>query len=377
MKTITRILLQQILKRMQSGKAIILLGARRTGKTVLLKEILKNCNEPFMLLNGEDFKTAEMLQNKGVVEYKQLLGDIKLLAIDEAQKIQNIGAILKLMIDEIEGLKIIATGSSAFDLANQMGEPLTGRKFTFNLFPVAQCEFSQQENLIETASNLEQRLIYGSYPEIFQFSNNEDKILYLSDLVNSYLLKDILVLDKIKNSDKILTILKLLAFQIGYEVSLNEIAQKVGLNKLTVERYIDLLEKVFVIKKIGAYSRNLRKEIVQNSKIYFWDLGVRNTLISNFNALNLRNDTGQLWENYIVTERMKLQSYKPILSNNYFWRTYDQQEIDWIEERDGNVFAFEMKFANDKTKIPTAWKTNYQNAEFQVINKENYLQFIL
>ncbi|RPH33732.1 MAG: ATP-binding protein [Bacteroidales bacterium] len=377
MTNIDRILLQQISKKIQSGKAIVLLGARRTGKTFLINEILKQCNEPYILLNGEDFRTSEILKNKGIIEYRQLIGNNKLLAIDEAQKVQNIGSILKIMIDEIEGLKIIATGSSAFDLSNQTGEPLTGRKYTYYLYPLAQCELTKYENTIETNSNLEQRLIYGSYPEVFRLNDNDDKIQYLLELVNSYLLKDILVLDKIKNADKLFNILKLLAFQIGHEVSLNEIAKQVGLNKITVERYLDLLEKVFVIKRITAYSKNLRKEISKNCKYYFWDLGIRNTLISNLHSLNLRNDIGQLWENYIITERLKKQSYKMIISNNYFWRTYNQQEIDWIEEREGKLFAYEIKLTSNKFKIPSAWKDNYVNSEYQLINKDNYLEFIV
>ncbi|HSO85862.1 MAG TPA: ATP-binding protein [Draconibacterium sp.] len=376
MAIIHRKLQDRIDSRIQSGKVIVIAGARRTGKTVLLKEIMKSFDGAYLYLNGEDYTTELILQNKGIEEYKNLIGNSKYLVIDEAQKIENIGQILKLMIDEIEGLHIIITGSSAFDLSNNTGEPLTGRKYTFQLHPVAQCELMVYENPIETESLLENRLIYGSYPEILSFSDNQQKSDYLTELINSYLLKDILTLDSIKNSAKLVNILRLLAFQVGNVVSVNELAQNVGLNKLTVERYLDLLTKVFVIYRIEGYSRNLRKEISKSPRYYFWDNGIRNTLVANFNPLVLRNDVGQLWENYVISERIKLQHYQGWLSNNYFWRTYDQQEIDWIEERDGNLFAFEMKYQKKNMKAPGAWTSNYPGASFDVISRENYVQFI-
>jgi predicted AAA+ superfamily ATPase len=376
MAVIARTLQKRIESRLQAGKVIIIAGARRTGKTVLLKELMKNLDGPHLYLNGEDYTTALKLQNKGLDEYKNLVGTNKYLVIDEAQKIENIGQILKLMIDEIDGLHIIITGSSAFDISNNTGEPLTGRKYTFQLHPVAQCELMDYENPIETESLLENRLIYGSYPEILNIGDNQQKTDYLTELINSYLLKDILTLDSIKNSAKLVNILRLLAFQIGHEVSVNELAQNVGLNKLTVERYLDLLTKVFVIYRIEGYSRNLRKEISKSSRYYFWDNGIRNTLVANFNTLPLRNDVGQLWENYVISERIKLQHYQAWPSNNYFWRTYDQQEIDWIEERDGNLFAFEMKYQPRNVKAPGAWTNNYPGASFNVISRENYLKFI-
>jgi uncharacterized protein len=280
------------------------------------------------------------------------------------------------MIDEIEGLHIMITGSSAFDLQNTSGEPLTGRKYSYMLHPISQLELMPYENPVITESLLPNRLIYGSYPEVLNLQDNQEKVEYLNELINSYLLKDILMLDKIKNSSKLVNILRLVAFQVGFEVSVNELAQNVGLNKLTVERYLDLLTKVFVIYKVEGYSRNPRKEISKSSRYYFWDNGVRNMLIANFNELVLRNDVGQLWENYIISERIKLQHYQGWASNNYFWRTYDQQEIDWIEERDGGLFAYEMKFTQPKKKVPAAWAKNYPHATFKVICRENYLKFI-
>lgn len=376
MTVIHRKIQDRIESRLQPGKVIILAGARRTGKTVLLKEIMKKLDGPFLYLNGEDYTTGLKLQQKGLDEYKNLVGANKYLVIDEAQKIENIGQILKLMIDEIEGLHIIITGSSALDISSSTGEPLTGRKFTFQLHPIAQCELKAYENAIETESLLENRLIYGSYPEVLTINDNQQKTEYLGELINSYLLKDILMLDNIKNSAKLVNILRLLAFQIGKEVSVNELAKNVGLNKLTVERYLDLLTKVFVIYRIEGYSRNLRKEISKSPRYYFWDNGIRNALVANFNTLMLRNDVGELWENYVIAERIKLQHYESWPSNNYFWRTYDQQEIDWIEERDGGLFAFEIKYQKKTVKAPGAWTSNYPGATFEVIARENYLPFI-
>lgn len=376
MQVIRRVLQDKMLSRLRAGKVIVLTGARRTGKTFLIKEIMQNLTRPYLYLNGEDYATALVLQNKGLDEYRNLLGGNKFLIIDEAQKIENIGQVLKLMIDEIEGLHILITGSSAFDMLNTLGEPLTGRKYSFQLHPIAQMELMPNENPITTRSLLPGRLIYGSYPEVLNIQDNNEKIEYLNDLINSYLLKDILVLDRIKNSSKLVNILRLLAFQVGQEVSINELAQNVGLNKLTVERYLDLLTKVFVVFRLEGYSRNLRKEISKSPRYYFWDNGIRNMLTANFNDLSLRNDVGQLWENYIISERIKLQQYQGWPSNNYFWRTYDQQEIDWIEERDGGIFAYEIKYGKAQTKIPGAWARNYPNAEFTLINNENYLKFI-
>ena len=373
---IQRSVQEKIQEKLNSGKVILLLGARRTGKTFLIKQIIKNINLPYLLLNGEDFQVAAKLENKSISEYKQLVGNNKLLIIDEAQKIKDIGNILKLMIDEISGLTIMATGSSVFDLTQKLGEPLTGRNINFKVFPIAQYELKNTENVIETFSNLEQRLILGSYPELFSLPGYTEKQEYLSELVNSFLLKDILELDSIKNASKILNILRLLAFQVGSEVSFSEIGQKVALSRNTVERYIDLLEKTFIIYRLGGFNKNLRKEISKNSKYYFWDNGIRNAVISNFNPLSLRNDVGQLWENYVISERLKYLTYQRISTNVFFWRTYDQQEIDWVEERGGMLLAFEIKYIQNKVKIPVAWKEAYPESEFAVISKENYLGFI-
>ncbi|MFN8206919.1 MAG: ATP-binding protein [Bacteroidales bacterium] len=376
MELIHREILSRIEKKIQPGKVIMITGARRTGKTWLLKELIRKTKAPYLHLNGEDLITEDLLLRKGIAEYRQLLGRRKYLFIDEAQKISDIGRILKVMIDEIEGLHIIVTGSSAFDLTNKTGEPLTGRKYTYNLYPLAQCELQPYENLVETKSLLESRLLYGSYPEVLAMESTQEKQEYLMELASSYLLKDILAIDQIRNSSRLVHILRLIALQIGNEVSYNEIAQQVGMSKNTVERYLDLLSKVFIIFRIDGYSRNLRKEIAKAPRYYFWDTGVRNVLIANFNLLSSRNDAGALWENYLISERLKLQHYKGWLSNNYFWRTYDQQEIDWIEERGGKLRGYEMKYGNKPAKAPAAWHKTYPDANFQLINRDNYLNFL-
>ncbi len=372
-----RTILTELMKpaNVQTNKVIILLGARRTGKTYILNKIKKK-NKSTLFLNGDDYKTASLLQNKSIEEYKKIIGNSKMFIIDEAQNIENIGHILKILHDNIPKLKIIATGSSAFDLTNQLGEPLTGRKKTIKIFPLAQAELSETENYFETYQRLHERILYGTYPEIFHYNSYNEKQEYLFELINSYLLKDILILDNIKNTDKLLNILKLLAYQIGNEVSLNEIAGKIGISKNTVEKYIDLLKKVFVIFEIKGYSKNKRKEISKMSRYYFTDTGVRNAIINNFNDLEFRNDMGQLWKNYLISERVKYLSYNKINADTYFWRSYSQQEIDWIEEKDDKLFAYEIKYKKKKTKIPPQWAKSYQNFEFKVINKDNYLDFI-
>lgn len=364
-------------KFLQPNKVLVLMGARRVGKTELLKKRLSETKEPYLLLNGEDIATVSVLSNRTVENYKRLLGDKKLLVIDEAQTVPEIGKILKLMVDEIEGIKIIATGSSVFDLENELGEPLTGRDITVRLFPLSQMEYNKQENLIETKGKLEERLILGCYPELQQYNGWDEKVKYLERLINSYLIRDILSFERLKKPDKIISLLRLIAFQIGGEVSLPELGTKLGVDKNTVERYLDLLTKVFVLNKVNAYSMNPRKEISKSSRWYFYDNGIRNALIANVNTLAFRNDQGQLWENYMVSERLKYQSYKGMLVNNYFWRTYNQQEVDWVEERGGKIYGYEFKWNSNKVKgAPSSWKKMYPDAEFITIHPNNYLDFI-
>ena len=366
-------------KKVLPNKVLILLGARRVGKTELIKNYLKTVPvETYLQLNGEDINDANLLQERSVANYKRLLANIDLLVIDEAQTIPEIGLILKLIVDSIEGIKIIATGSSVFDLNNTLGEPLVGRKNTMYLFPLAQMEFSIQENYKQTTENLEERLLFGGYPELVHYEDWEEKKEYLYEIINSYLLKDILVFEGIKQADKIYNLLRLIAYQVGKEVSLQELGNQLQMSKNTVDTYLDLLSKVFIVFKVEGFSRNLRKEIVKSSRWYFYDNGIRNGLINNFNRLENRTDVGDLWENYLAVERIKKQNYQKIITNNYFWRTYDQQELDWLEERGNELAGFEFKWnENKKSKIPTAFGKAYPEATFEVINKQNYLDFIL
>lgn len=373
-----RVLLAEFKKKLLPDKVLILLGARRVGKTKLLKDFIKdNPEHVYLELNGEDIQDVELLKDRSVANYKRLLAGIDVLVIDEAQHIPEIGLMLKLIVDSIEGIKVIATGSSMFDLVNNLGEPLVGRKNSLYLFPLSQMEFSEFENYKQTAQHLEQRLLFGGYPELEQYTDWDEKQDYIYEIINAYLLKDILIFDGIKSSDKIYNLLRLIAFQLGKEVSLQELGNQLQISKNTVERYLTLLSKVFVIFKVEGYSKNLRKEITKTSRWYFYDNGIRNALISNFNRLSTRNDTGELWENYLVSERIKKQNYTKIKAHNYFWRTYDQQELDWLEETASSLSGFEFKWRDSKkSKIPTAFAKAYPTGTFEVITKNNYLDFI-
>ena len=379
MKMIERAIYREFQGQIKPGRVLILLGARRVGKTHLLKQIASKLPEAQTLfLNGEDQRTIDRMAERSVENFKLLLGSAKFLFIDEAQNIPDIGGKLKLLVDEMPDVHVIVTGSSMFELNNKLGQPLVGRSHVIQLFPLAQIEYQTQENTVETFSKLEQRLIFGSYPELLNFSDNEEKIDYLEGIVSSYLLKDILAYEGIKKADKIIDLLRLIAFQIGNEVSLDELAINLkGISRNTIESYLDLLSKVFIIYPVKGFSRNLRKEISKSNRWYFYDNGIRNALIRNYNPLNLRNDQGQLWENYLMAERMKVNAYLKRRVNTYFWRTYDQQEIDLIEESGIDLSAFEFKWKMNKVKIPAAWKNNYPSATFEVIHNENYLNFVL
>lgn len=378
MDFIPRLAEAQIKDFLRPNKVVVILGPRRVGKTVLIKKILSESSEPYLLLNGEDIATRELFERRSIASLAAILEGKRFLVIDEAQKIPDIGNALKLMVDEIKGLKVMITGSSAFDVENYTGEPLTGRKMTFKLFGIAESEIVSQEKITERTDQLYNRLIYGNYPELLQLETNRQKYLYLRELLNSYLLKDILTFETIRNSDKIIDLLRLIAFQVGSEVSIPELANSLKVSRNTVEKYLDLLTKVFIIYKVGGFSRNLRKEINKSSRYYFLDNGVRNILAGNLNAVNLRNDMGILWENYMVSERIKYQNYNEVLAYNYFWRTYDQQEIDWVEDRGGRLYAYEFKWnAKKKSKVPTAWAKAYPEASYQLINPNNYQDWLL
>jgi len=309
MEILERYIKNTVIESLMPNKVIVLLGARRTGKTELLKMILEDIAHNYLFLNGDDYTTHDLLLPVTTENYNALLADKTLLVIDEAQKIPDIGHKLKLIVDTVKGIHVLVTGSSAFDLTNKMGEPLTGRKITFHLFPLARVEYNAIESRVETKSKLPEKLIYGNYPELLQYPAHEAKSNYLQELVNAYLLKDILEFEGIKNAGKIRDLLRLLAYQTGKDVSLNELGRQLGLHKDTVGKYLDLLSKVFVIYRLGGFSRNLRKEVSKMDRWYFYDNGVRNILINNLNPIHTRNDQGELWENYILAERIKIQHY--------------------------------------------------------------------
>lgn len=374
--SINRAIEKTLIERLIPNKVNLIFGTRRVGKTFLLKKLI--ANQPFktLMLQGEDSDVQQILAQQSVANYQRLLHHIELLVIDEAQAIPEIGKILKLIVDNIEGIRVIVTGSSAFDLANLSGEPLTGRAYFHELYPISQQELMEQENVLQTLQNLEDRLIYGSYPELWNLPFLVTKAEYLKELLNTYLLKDIIAFEGIRNSSKIRDLLRLIAFQIGKEVSMDELGKQLQLSRNTVEKYLDLCSKAFIIKKLEAFSGNLRKEITKSSRWYFWDLGIRNALVNDFRPLTLRTDKGELWENYLISERLKFLKYNRNLAETYFWRTYDQQEIDWLELENGQLRAYEFKWNEAKTKVPRAFATTYSEATFSVINQENYLPFI-
>ncbi|HAM38179.1 MAG: hypothetical protein A2474_01335 [Elusimicrobia bacterium RIFOXYC2_FULL_34_12] len=367
---------QNLNKNLKPNKALIIYGPRQVGKTTLLKDYLSGCKMKYKLSSGDNINVQNIFNSQDFDTIREYAEGYELIAIDEAQKIKNIGLGLKILVDQVPGIKVIATGSSSFELAGQVGEPLTGRKITLNLFPISQIELSNLNNLSEIKERLPEWLIYGGYPEVVVTKNKKEKKKILEEIFQAYLLKDILELEKIKSSKILLDMLRLLAFQVGSEVSLTEIAQQVGIDYKTVARYLDLFEKSFIIYNLRGYSRNLRKEVTKKSKYYFYDVGIRNAIISNFNDLELRNDVGSLWENFIFIERMKKRAYKDIFANCYFWRTWDQKEIDLIEEREGKLHGYEIKWREVKLKPPKDWIENYKNSDYKVITRKNYLEFI-
>ena len=338
-----------------------------------MRQLINGFSGKTLLLNGEDYDTLALMEEHSIANYRHLLEGVDLLAIDEAQNIPEIGSKLKLIVDEIEGVRVIASGSSSFDLLNKAGEPLVGRSTQFHLTPFSQKEIAPSETALETRQNLESRLIYGSYPEVVIMDSFGGKTDYLRDIVGAYLLKDILSIDGLKNSGKMKELLRLIAFQLGNEVSYDELGKQIGMSKNTVEKYLDLLSKVFVVYRLGAYARNLRKEVSKAGKWYFYDNGIRNAIIGNFNPLSIRQDVAALWENYIISERIKANYNNGLGKEFYFWRTYDRQEIDLIEEDSNSLMALEIKWGNKNPEAPRIFKEAYPNATFDVINKDNYL----
>lgn len=361
---------------MLTNRVMLIFGARRVGKTILLKQIVDEFAGKSLVLNGEDFDALRLLEERSIANYRNLLNDIDLLAIDEAQHISDIGTKLKLMVDEIPNIRIIVSGSSSFDLFNKSGEPLVGRSVPFYLTAFSQREIAQTENALQTRQNLENRLLYGSYPDVVLMENAEERKEYLKNIVNAYLLKDILMVDGIKNASKMKELLQLVALQVGSEVSYEELGRRLGMSKNTVEKYLDLLSKTFVIYHLKAFSRNLRKEITKAGKWYFYDNGIRNALIGAFNPPAIRQDVGALWENYLIGERAKKNFNENTNKELCFWRTYDGQEIDLIEMYGDEISAFEFKWGNKVPDAPKAFAKNYPSASYQVINRNNYQEFI-
>jgi len=364
-------------KDIDKNKALIIYGPRRVGKTTILNNYIKKTKFKYKLDNGDNIKLQNILKSQDFETILAFAEGYELIAIDEAQQIQNIGVALKILVDNIKNIRIIATGSSSFDLSQQIGEPLTGRKKTITLYPISQKELLSKLNRHELKEKLEEFLIFGLYPDIVLAKNKEEKIDFLEELVNSYLLKDILILDKVKSSSTLLNLLKLISFQVGNLVSLNELASTLKIDVKTVDRYLDLLEKSFIIVRIGGFSRNLRNEINSKAKYYFLDNGVRNAVISQYSSIENRNDIGQLFENFIVSERIKKCAYDKIYGSRYFWRNYKGKEIDLLEERGGKLFAYEIKWTKNDIVAPKDFIESYKNSEYKVINKDNYLDFIL
>ncbi len=366
-----------ISKLLEPNKVLVILGPRQSGKTTLVKDFLKKTKLKYRFENGGNLDLHDWLSSLRLSQLKKHLSGYDLLVVDEAQKVPKIGEALKLIVDSFEGINVIVTGSASFELAGQVGEPLVGRMKDLRLYPIAQLELAKLYSPGELEQQLSDFMIYGSYPEILNTKNIKNKISKLNTLTSTYLLKDILEFEKVKDSKLLRKLLALLAFQIGQEVSYNELSNSLNINIRTVERYLDLLEKSFIIFNVRGFSRNLRKEVTKTSRYYFYDNGIRNAIISNFNSFDKRDDKGRLWENFLFMERLKKRTYKRIYANTYFWRTWDQKEIDLVEERDNKLFGYEFKCGNKKIKAPQEWTKTYSNAEYMIINKKNYLKFVI
>jgi predicted AAA+ superfamily ATPase len=360
-----------IINSFHKKKAVIIYGARQVGKTTLVKDIMGDKFDSSIYLNCDEPDIRESLTNVTSTKLKELFGNNKYIFIDEAQRVKNIGITLKIAIDSFEEYQIVATGSSALELSNNIMEPLTGRAFEFKLYPLSLNEMSQKYTKLEYKRILEDRIIYGSYPDIVNYPKESEK--RLSTISNNYLYKDLLQFQEIRNSELLEKLIKSLALQIGNEVSFSELGNKLDAAKQTIERYIKLLEQSFIIFRLNPFSRNLRSELTKKCKIYFYDTGIRNSLVNNFNPLEIRNDVGALWENYIISEKIKRNTNLEIFANLYFWRTHQQQEIDLIEEKNGILTGYEMKFNKDKFRIPLAFSKAYPDTGVKLINKDNFM----
>ena len=359
-----------------SGKVLIITGPRRVGKTTMLKRIVEKAGRPFLYLNGEDQSTAELLARRTSENYRNVLADSDMLVIDEAQHVPDIGLIAKLLHDELPEKQVILSGSSSFEIVQKTGEPLTGRKITFELLPFAESELWGTSSPEKRTDLLRKRMVFGNYPEIYLMKSKDVRIEYLRELRDSYLLKDVVKFENLRNTGKILNLLRLVALQVGSEVSYHELGRQLSMSKNTVEKYLDLLSKAYVLYKLEGFSRNLRKEITKSSRWYFFDNGIMNIVLNNLDDLSLRSDVGRLWENYIISERWKYLNISRQLTRLHFWRTYDQQEIDLVEERGEALSAYEMKWKSQKQNPPMAWLKSYPQSTYQVISPDNYHSFV-
>ncbi|MBN2806626.1 MAG: ATP-binding protein [Prolixibacteraceae bacterium] len=365
----------KIIDRLSPGHVVGLLGARRVGKTFLLNSIkTKLADHNILVVQGDNLDAAEILSSHRISLLSRFVKGYDTLFIDEAQMIPDIGANLKLMVDNLPNLSIFVTGSSAFDIRNNMGAPLTGRSTFYNLFAFAQAELKQ--DFITAQSTLHQKLIYGSYPQSYLAQTDDERISVLENIRDGYLLKDLLMLDNVKGAGFVINLLRLIAFQIGNEVSYSELGRALKADNKTVQRYLELLEKMYVLFSLNGFSRNMRKEYTKSPRYYFWDNGIRNVVISNFNPLNLRDDVGRLWENYCISERLKRNHYTQNRAGSFFWRTYDQKEVDYIEEQNNSIVGYEMKWTAHKSAGAKAFITAYENAVVHVVNQENFQDFL-
>ena len=363
----------------QPGKVLALYGPRRVGKTTLLKQYVATLDPSRRCLftTGEDMSLQQALASQSVETIKAFFGGYDLIVIDEAQAVSHLGRGLKLLVDWLPQAKVIASGSSSFQIADQLGEPLTGRKKTLTLYPISAAELVQHEGRLDFSGRLNDRLVFGMYPEVVTAGSNAERRELLVELRNDYLFRDVIAFEGIRNSDKIKKLVALISFQPGKEISLSDLAAGIGMSRQVVERYLDLLEKSFVVFRVGGFSRNLRSEITKSVRYYFYDNGMLNAVQNNFSAVGLRPDIGALWENWLVAERVKRNAYARRAVGSYFWRTYAQQEIDWVEESDGKLEAFEFKWGDKTPKAPKSWRDAYPDADYTVVNRDNFWDFVL
>jgi uncharacterized protein len=370
-KMFARSLENSIKANMFGGKAIVVVGARQVGKTTLIRKILDGYD--YLFLDADDPTIRTLLSSPNTEQIRTILADYKIVFIDEAQRIPGIGLTLKIICDQFKNIQLIVSGSSSFDLGNALNEPLTGRKWEYEMFPISWEEYERKIGFIKSEQQLENRLLYGFYPEVINNQGKERETL--NNLVNSYLYRDILAFSSIRKPEILEKLLQALALQMGSEVNYNELSQLTGINKVTVQNYIEILEQGFIVFRLHSFSRNIRNEIKQNRKIYFYDNGIRNMIIGNFNPLELRVDKGALWENFLISERLKQNKYKSTFAKIYFWRTKQQQEIDLVEERDGELTGYEIKWNSKKTKIPSTFIDSY-HAKGKFIDRNNFREFV-